>query len=162
MLVGTVTKQEGIWWSAHCDIAGIFTQGKSKADAMRALADAFEDVINRPGFKATVTALDGDEVRVEASDPALLLGIVLRYQREAHHLSLADVAKRIGASSRNAYARYEHGTSMPKLDTVQEILKAVAPELALTVGPRKGPLAARRRLGARSTASRAVPRSRRA
>ena len=77
MLVGTVTKQEGIWWSAHCDIAGIFTQGKSKADAMRALADAFEDVINRPGFKATVTALDGDEVRVEASDPALLLGIVL-------------------------------------------------------------------------------------
>ena len=79
MLVGTVTKQEGIWWSAHCDIAGIFTQGKSKADAMRALADAFEDVINRPGFKATVTALDGDEVRVEASDPALLLGVVLRY-----------------------------------------------------------------------------------
>ncbi|TMQ12298.1 MAG: hypothetical protein E6J91_21110 [Deltaproteobacteria bacterium] len=152
MLVGTVTKQEGIWWSAHCDIAGIFTQGKSKADAMRALADAFEDVINRPGFKATVTTLDGDEVRVEASDPALLLGVVLRYQREAH----------IGPSSRNAYARYEHGTSMPKLDTVQEILKAVAPELALTVGPRKGPLAARRRLGARSTASRAVPRSRRA
>ena len=61
---------------------------------------------------------------------------------EAHHLSLADVAKRIGASSRNAYARYEHGTAMPKQDTVQEILKAVAPELALTVGPRKGPAAA--------------------
>jgi transcriptional regulator with XRE-family HTH domain len=55
---------------------------------------------------------------------------------------LADVAKRIGASSRNAYARYEHGTAMPKLDTVQEILKTVAPELALTVGPRKGPRAA--------------------
>src|SRR5215510_9227695 len=158
MLVGTVTKQEGIWWSAHCDIAGIFTQGKTRADAMRALADAFEDVIDRRGFKVTVTALDGDEVRVEASDPALLLGVVLRYQREAHHLSLADVAKRIGASSRNAYARYEHGTSMPKLDTVQEILKAVAPELALTVGPRKGPVAAPP-LGARPTASRAVPRS---
>ena len=142
LLVATVTKQEGIWWSAHCDIAGIFTQGKSKADAMRALADAFEDVVNRHGFSVTVSALDGDEVRVEASDPALLLGVVLRYQREAHHLSLADVAKRIGASSRNAYARYEHGTSMPKLDTVQEILRAVAPELALTVGPRKGPKAA--------------------
>lgn len=141
-MIGTVTKQEGIWWSAHCDIAGIFTQGKSKADAMQALADAFEDVVNRDGFKVTVTALEGDEVRVEATDPARLLGVVLRYQREAHHLSLADVAKRIGASSRNAYARYEHGTSMPKLDTVQEILKAVAPELSLTVGPRKGPRAA--------------------
>jgi DNA-binding XRE family transcriptional regulator len=109
-----------------------------EADAMQALADAFEDVVNRDGFKVTVTALDGDAVSVDASDPALLLGVVLRYQREAHHLSLADVAKRIGASSRNTYARYEHGTSMPKLDTVQEILKAVAPELALTVGPRKG------------------------
>jgi len=149
MLVGTVTKQEGIWWSAHCDIAGIFTQGKSKADAMRALADAFEDVVNRDGFKVTVTALDGDELRVEASDPARLLGVVLRYQREAHHLSLADVAKRIGASSRNAYARYEHGTSMPKLDTVQEILKAVAPELSLTVGPRKGTRAAPPRISKR-------------
>ena len=150
MLVGTVTKQEGISWSAHCDIAGVFTQGKSKVDAMRALADAFEDVINRPGFKATVTALDRNEVRVEASDPALLLAVVLRYQREAHHLSLADVAKRIGASSRNAYARYEHGTAMPKLDTVQALLQAVAPELALTVGPRKGPRAAPPRAKRRS------------
>jgi hypothetical protein len=102
MLIGTVTKQEGIWWSAHCDIAGIFTQGKSKADAMRALADAFEDVINRPGFKVTVAALDGDEVRVEASDPALLQRCATSAR---HHLSLADVAKRINASSRNAYAR---------------------------------------------------------
>ena len=156
MLIGTVTKQEGIWWSAHCDIAGIFTQGKSRANAMLALADAFEDVVNRDDFKVTVTALAGDEVSVDASDPALLLGVVLRYQREAHHLSLADVAKRIGASSRNAYARYEHGTSMPKLDTVQEILKAVAPELALTVGPRKGPSASAPR------ASKAKRRSRRA
>lgn len=72
--------------------------------------DAFEDVVNRDGFKVTVTALDGDEVSVDASDPALLLAVVLRYQREAHHLSLGDVAKRIGARSRNAYARYEHGT----------------------------------------------------
>src|SRR5215813_8215804 len=156
MLIGTVTKQEGIWWSAHCDSAGIFTQGKSRADAMQALADAFEDVVNREDFKVTVTALEGDEVSVESSDPALLLGGVLRYQREAHHLSLADVAKRIGASSRNAYARYEHGTSMPKLDTVQEILKAVAPELVLTVGPRKGPSASAPR------ASKAKRRSRRA
>lgn len=156
MLIGTVTKQEGIWWSAHCDIAGIFTQGKSRSDAMQALADAFEDVVNREDFKVTVTALDGDEVSVEASDPALLLGVVLRYQREAHHLSLADVAKRIGASSRNAYARYEHGTSMPKLDTVQEILKAVAPELALTLGPRKGPKAAPRAAKTKRRSRRAV------
>jgi transcriptional regulator with XRE-family HTH domain len=91
-----------------------------------------------------------------ASYPALLLGVVLRYQREAHHLSLADVAKRIAASSRNAYARYEHGTSMPKLDTVQEILKAVAPELALTLGPRKGPTAAPRAAKAKRRSGRAA------
>jgi hypothetical protein len=63
---------------------------------------------------------------------------------DAHYPSLAAAAKRIGASSHNAYARYEHGTSMPKLDTVQEILKAVAPELALTLGPRNGPKVAPR------------------
>ncbi|HEX8112229.1 MAG TPA: DUF222 domain-containing protein [Kofleriaceae bacterium] len=89
--------------------------------------------------------------------PVFIVGARTCYlgARGAGH-SLADVAKRIGASSRNAYARYEHGTSMPKLDTVQEILKAVAPELALTLGPRKGPKAAPRTAKAKRRSGRAA------
>jgi len=119
-------------WRAHCDIAGVFTQGRSKKDALVMLAAAFEDVANRPGFKVTVTDQGADGVvLIEANDPAPLFAIVLRYQREVHNLSLADVAERIGASSRNAYARYEQGDVVPKLDTVYQVLRAVAPNLTL-------------------------------
>jgi hypothetical protein len=34
---------------------------------------------------------------------------------------------RLGAKSRNAYARYERGTSVPTLDKLTELLQAVAP-----------------------------------
>jgi hypothetical protein len=132
MITARVAKEEGIWGSAHCDIAGVFTAGKSRRDALAMLADAFESLVNRPGFKVTVTELGGDgAVLVEANDPAPLFAIVLRYQREMHGFSLADVARKLGASSRNAYARYEQGTTVPRLDTLLQMLQAVAPRLAL-------------------------------
>ncbi len=131
MITGRVEKEEGIWWSAHCDIAGVFTQGKSKLDAMKQLAAAFEDVVDTKGFKVTVTDRGDGTVLVEANEPGSLLAIVLRYQREVNKLSLSDVAEKIGASSRNAYARYEQGAAMPKLDTVYQLLAAVAPNVCL-------------------------------
>lgn len=130
-IIGRVEKEEGIWWSAHCDIAGVFTQGKSKADAMKQLAAAFEDVADAKGFKVTVVDRGDGEVLIEANDPGALLAIVLRYQREVSKLSLADVASKLGVTSRNAYARYEQGAAMPKLDTVCQLLAAVAPNVCL-------------------------------
>jgi transcriptional regulator with XRE-family HTH domain len=59
-----------------------------------------------------------------------------------HGLSLADVAKLLGASSRNAYASYEQGRTEPTLGKFRELLLAVAPDMTLTVGPRIGPRAA--------------------
>jgi len=51
-------------------------------------------------------------------------------------ISLADVAKKLGASSRSSYASYEQGRTEPSLSKYIELLAAVAPERALTVGPR--------------------------
>ena len=42
-------------------------------------------------------------------------------------LSLSEAAERLGAKSRNAYARYERGTSMPSLEKLAELYQAVAP-----------------------------------
>jgi transcriptional regulator with XRE-family HTH domain len=58
-------------------------------------------------------------------------------------LSLADVARLLGTSSRNAYASYEQGRTEPTLGKFRELLMAVAPEMTLTVGPRSGPRAAK-------------------
>jgi transcriptional regulator with XRE-family HTH domain len=42
-------------------------------------------------------------------------------------LSLAEAAERLGAKSRNAFARYEHGTSVPSIEKLNDLLRAVSP-----------------------------------
>jgi hypothetical protein len=101
------------------------------------LADALVALVNRPGFTVRVIEYGDDEhVLLEGSDPAALVAYVLKCQRMSHGMSLADVADALGASSRNAYARYEHGTSVPTIDKLAELLQAVAPDVALIIGER--------------------------
>lgn len=141
MLIGRIAKEEGPFWSVEVEAIGAFTQGTSRKDALVMLEDLVETMINRPGFKATVTEIgpageNAFTVFVDANEPARLAALVLKYQREVHGLSLADVAKLLGSSSRNAYASYEQGRTEPSLSKFRELLQAVAPEMMLSVGPR--------------------------
>jgi DNA-binding XRE family transcriptional regulator len=141
MLVGRIAKEEGPFWSAEVEAIGAFTQGRSRKEAFAMLGDLIETMVHRSGFSATVheagKADDGSiSVLVDANEPALLAAQVLKYQREVHGLSLADVAKALGASSRNAYASYEQGRTEPTLSKYRELLHAVAPEMALIVETR--------------------------
>src|SRR5678816_1976119 len=96
-------------------------------------------------------------VIVEPSDPVWLAAAVLKYQRARNGMSLADVAKSLGAASRNAYASYEQGAREPTLGKFRELLEAVAPEMTLILGPRVGlrgraPVKRPRRGGSRKAA----------
>lgn len=143
MLIGRLAKENGSRWSAEADAVGAFTQGASRKEAASMLAEVIELMVERPGFKVTVTEIGEDNgsiaVLVDATEPSRLAAQVLKYQREVHGLSLADVAKLLGTSSRNAYASYEQGRTEPTLSKFSELLMAVAPDMALTVGPRIGP-----------------------
>jgi transcriptional regulator with XRE-family HTH domain len=130
MLIGTIAKH-GSWWAADIEAAGIHTQGKTKAEAHAMLVDAVRELADRPGLRVTVTALDVGRVLVEASEPAVLAQLVLRYQRSVNRMSLADVATKLKAKSRNAYARIEQGGAVPRVDTLVELLGVVAPGIAL-------------------------------
>jgi hypothetical protein len=141
MLVGRIGKAEGPWWFAECAIVGAHTQGKSRKDARQMLADCIETLLDRDSAKVTVAEIGQDDdgtyvVRIDSTEPARLAALVLTVQREHNKLSLADVAAKLGVSSRNAYARYEQGASVPTLDKYIELLAAVAPDMALMVGPR--------------------------
>lgn len=154
MLLGRIAKEEGSLWSAEVEAIGAFTQGRSRAEAFEMLADLVETMVERAGFRVKVTDLgkgsDGSsQVLVDANEPALLAAQVLKYQREVHGLSLADVAKLLGASSRNAYASYEQGRTEPTISKYRELLRAVAPEMTLVVGPRIGTIRRQRATRAR-------------
>jgi transcriptional regulator with XRE-family HTH domain len=57
----------------------------------------------------------------------VFLALLLRRQRERHGLTLAQAAERLGQRSKNAYARYEQGKSMPTVEKLEQLLQAIAP-----------------------------------
>jgi hypothetical protein len=138
MITGRLWK-DGAWWLAESEIADVCTQGRSRKDAARMLADAFETLIDRPGCKVTVTdggRADG-EVTIEASEPAALAAFVLQRLRQSSGKSLAEVAHAMGRSSKNAFARYEQGRAVPTIDMFDELLRAVSSDTTLIIGSRR-------------------------
>jgi hypothetical protein len=125
-LHGRVYK-DGKFWLAEVPILDAMTQGHTRKEALAMVADLLETLANRPGFSVQVHLGKHEEFEVSATDIRGLLSLLLRRQRERSGLSLAEAAARLGAKSRNAYARYERGTSVPTLDKLTELLQAVAP-----------------------------------
>jgi hypothetical protein len=127
-------KHSGKWWEAEIPALGIYTQGRSHADALRMVADAIESLVNKRGFRAKVQALGTREFTVGAAGNSAWLPFVLRRMRTTAGLSLAEVCQRLGAKSRNAYARYEQGLCEPTLSKLEELLRVVSPsaEVILT------------------------------
>ncbi len=78
-----------------------------------------------PVGKPAILGLDMFEV--SAADARSMISLLLQRQRQRSDLSLAQVAERLGVKSRNAYARYEQGVSVPTVEKLDELLRAVAP-----------------------------------
>jgi DNA-binding XRE family transcriptional regulator len=119
--------KNGKFWLAEVPILHTMTQGRTCTEALAMVKDLLEALVNRPGFTVEVHPGQHGEFEVSASDMRSLIGLLLRRQREQSGLSLAEAAERLGAKSRNAYARYERGTSVPSVEKLSELLQAVAP-----------------------------------
>lgn len=100
------------------------------------LVDAVESLANRPGFKVSVKDVPGGNgtVVLEANEPAVLVALVLRRQREASGMSLSEAAAALGQTSKTAYARYEQGESSPTVEKFLELLRAVSENATVTIG----------------------------
>ncbi len=130
--------REGKLWLAEVPVLDALTQGRSEAEALRMLADLVETMADRDGFRATVSRGAGPSIELGSTDPAVLAAVLLRRQREKHGLSLADVARRLGARSKTAYARYEQGDSVPTVAKFFELLAAVVPGARFVLEERDG------------------------
>jgi hypothetical protein len=87
--------------------------------------DLVEALVGRRGFKARVYRGKAGEFELAGSPTRLLIALVLRRQREASGLSLGEVAHRLKAKSRNSYARYEQGVSVPTIEKLNDLLRVV-------------------------------------
>jgi hypothetical protein len=105
----------------------VSTQGTSKSDALRMIADAIEALVDRKRFKVDVREVDVNVFTIGANDDAPLIALMLKRQREAHGLTLMDLAGRMNSKSPNAFARYEQGKSVPTVTKLKQLLKAIDP-----------------------------------
>ena len=125
-LEGRIWK-DGKHWLVEVPALDAMTQGRTRRDACTMLADLVETMADRPEFEARVYPGSGDRLELESNDPRLLVALLLRRQREKRGVTLAEAARRLGQKSRNAYARYEQGRSIPTVEKLEELLAAVAP-----------------------------------
>ncbi len=119
--------RDGRFWLAEIPLLDALTQGRTRAEALAMIGDWLETMVDRPGFHAEVHPHGKSEFEVSGSDVAAMTALLLRRRREASGASLRDVASRLGASSRNAYARYERGEAVPTIEKLDALLKATSP-----------------------------------
>lgn len=151
MLIGRIFKvpESGApAWAAEVESIGAWTQGRTREDAIAMLRDwvrtKLEVELDHPGVDVQITVIGSEgsgggafAALVEADEPTLLGALLLKYQRQVHGLTVADVARKLGATHHNAYASYEQGRREPSLGKFCQMLAAVAPDMALTIGPRQ-------------------------
>lgn len=119
--------RDGKFWLAEIPLLDGMTQGRTRKEALQMAADWLETMVNREGFRAEVHPRGKSEFEISGSDAAAMTALLLRRRREAIGASLREMASRLGATSRNAYARYERGDAVPTVDKLDELLKATSP-----------------------------------
>ena len=122
------------WWIVEIPILDAMTQGKSKRESLNMGKDLIESLAGDASLRVDVQATREGHVEFSATDSAALTGLILRRQRSRSGLTLSEVANRLGSSSRNAYARYEQGRSVPTIEKFDQLLRAVSPDRDLVIG----------------------------
>ena len=120
--------KEGKWLAIEVPVLGVYTQARTKRSAYAMIKDAIEEMADVDGFEVQIFPGRGEYFEVGSVDQGTLFAFLLRRQRQVRGLSLADVAKRLGLKSRNAYARYEQGKAIPTVEKLAQLLKAVNPD----------------------------------
>ncbi len=118
--------KEGKYWLVEIPVLNAMTQGRTKKEAFDMVADLVETLVDVKGFNVRMYPLPRDRFELASNNPRLMLALMLKRQRQRHGLSLAQVARKLKASSRNSYARYEQGLSMPTVEKLAELLSAVS------------------------------------
>ena len=121
-------KKNGKFWLVEIPAFDALTQGRTKREAFAMVEDLIETMSGVKGFRVTVYPTGAETFEIGANRLSVFLALLLRRQREHQGLTLAAVAEKLGQRSRNAYARYEQGKTMPTVEKLEQLLKAIAPD----------------------------------
>lgn len=111
------------WWVAQCDALAVYTQGKTKKEAIYMLEDAIQQLCKhyyKKSLKGLVVESKKGETFISSTDINLFFSFILRRVRESLGKSQKDVARWLDCNESN-YRRYETGKVSPSLDRVHKL-----------------------------------------
>jgi hypothetical protein len=125
--------KSGKHWLIEVPVFDAMTQGRTRREALEMIEDWFVSMVDRDGFSVRVIPAGKNTFEIGSEDTGAMISLLLQRQRQLSGLSLAEAAKRLGAKSRNAYARYEQGSSVPTIGKLDELLRAIAPDRDIVI-----------------------------
>lgn len=128
--------KEGKLWLIEVRALDLMTQGRTKEEAYEMLVDLLKTATNRKGLKTDIARHINNTFILGARDEQSerdLIALMLRRHRIRSNLSLSDMTRLLQAKSKNTYARYEHGDSVPSPLTIVKIFKAMGLEFEMRV-----------------------------
>lgn len=126
--------KDGSWWLIEISFLDVMSQGKTRQEALEMIKDAVLELLKDSygglidkNFRLSVSLYDKGIIGMRASDNHFLFALGLKRQRLRSGSTIRDVAKRLKATSPNAYARYERAQARPGLEKYAELLHAANP-----------------------------------
>jgi DNA-binding XRE family transcriptional regulator/predicted RNase H-like HicB family nuclease len=125
--------KDGKFWLAEIPILDLMTQGHTKKEAFEMVADMLESLVNKKDFKVKIFIKSKNSFEVGSLQSKYLISLLLQRKRENSGLTISQVAKRLGVSSRSKYARYEQGKSVPTVEKFNELIHALCPNINIVI-----------------------------
>ncbi|ETR70866.1 MAG: hypothetical protein OMM_08499 [Candidatus Magnetoglobus multicellularis str. Araruama] len=125
--------KDGKFWLAEIPILDLMTQGHTKKEAFEMVADMLESLVNKKDFKVKIFIKSKNSFEVGSLQSKYLISLLLQRKRENSGLTISQVAKRLGVSSRSTYARYEQGKSVPTVEKFNELIHALYPNINIVI-----------------------------
>lgn len=125
--------KDGDFWLVEIPILDVMTQGHSEQESYDMALDVIKSMVHKEGFEVEIFKEKNGNFEIASPDSQTMISLLLQRKREISGLSLSQVAARLGFTSKNSYARYEKGQTMPTLGKLTELLKAVDPDTDIVI-----------------------------
>ena len=125
------TETSSRYWAIEVPVIGLHTQGKNQRQALIMIKDAIFHLSK--GIEVDLTLGENHIFWVGANDQKAFLAFILSRVRTEQKLKIREASQRVGSKSPNTFGRYEQGKAMPRLDTLESILKALNPKIQIVL-----------------------------
>ena len=119
--------KDGNYWLADIPFFELMTQGRTKKELLLMVEYLFVTLADKKGFEVSVKCTRDGILEIGSNDNKVMVGLLLKRKRQLNKLTIQQVAERMGSTSKNSYARYEQGKTLPSINKLQELLNATGP-----------------------------------